>query len=146
MRYGTFGAVPASVVDVMSGVPIKDEYIFAKVSDNQYMLCQGEVVQSGNILRVNDGACTLYDLRGYEYNHGNNYYSYYPTFKVFKDTMVVDTSVCMTYSSVAGFPHLSQADVQNTSMRAIGLLLASVLTFLIVYDIVRKAVLRIGKK
>lgn len=137
MINGYRGSFASQYATLLSGVPIEDEYVAFRCGEYEYVLAQGEVEQSGNELTISDAKCTIYDSRGYS----SGAVQYSPTVTVKTDDVRVNPSQCMTYSTIDGFPRLSQAEVTTLNVNAVGLLLASILGVMVVWEIVKAGIL-----
>ena len=133
MINGYSGSFASQYATLLSGVPIEGEYVAFRCSEYEYVLAQGDLEQSGNTLIINDAKCTIYDARGYS----SDVARYTPTVTVKTDDVRVNTTQCMTYATVDGFPRLSQAEVTTLNVNAVGLLLATILGMMVVWGIVK---------
>lgn len=136
---GSFVGTP---VNILSGVPIEDDYVAFKLSDYEYAVAQGDLQYNDVTLTIDNAFVTIYDTRGYS-EYVNDRLIYYPTIRTVYDDVRADVTKTMVYSSFDGFPHLSQADFQTSNLRSLGLLLATLLVFFVLWGFLSGSVLRL---
>lgn len=136
------GSFSGSPVEILSGVPVKDEYVSFRMSDHEYAIAQGDLEFENNKLCIDNATVTIYDMRGYsEYVDGRLYT--YPVIRTLQDDVSADVTTSMVYSSYDGFPHLSQNDIQTTNLKSIGILIAVLLVFIVLWGFLKGSVLRL---
>lgn len=138
------GSFSGSPVDILSGVPVEDEYVSFRISDHEYAIAQGDIRLENNKLCIDNATVTIYDMRGYsEYVDGRLYT--YPVIRTLQDDVSADITTSMVYSSYDGFPHLSQNDVQTSNIKAVGIVISVLLVFIVLWGFLKGSVLRLRR-
>lgn len=142
-----------NALSVLSKVSKTDDYIAYRCGAYKYVLLQGDVVKDGTILRVNSADYTLYDARGHYYVNQYGMGDYYANCVYgYGASGSVDYTDGVVYSSIDGLPRLSDTEERMTVletnveenvhvMEGVGLICASILVYLIVWSVVKHAVL-----
>lgn len=132
----------STALSVLSKVDKTKDYIAFRCDQYQYVLLQGDVVRDGTLLHIDSGDYTLYDAHGNYTLNGYNQYTYYAncTFG-YGASCTVDYSDGVVYSSVDGLPRLSDTEQCMLVLEGVGLLCASIFVYLIVWSVVKHAVL-----